>query len=96
MRVCFAEEWWTRKARARRGRRVWIVARPLIKTDRMRLIVLVGDVQASVRQPAQVGANSTGPIVVIDWSVSVLAVGGELRVFFAKERWTRKRVCEEE
>ena len=39
------------------------------ETDRMSLIVLAGDVQGSPRQPTRVGANSTGPIVVIDSSV---------------------------
>ena len=69
---------------------MWIVARLLIKTDRVSLIVLVDDVQGSRHQPAQVGANSTGPIVVIDSSVSVLALRGELRLWFVEERWTIK------
>ena len=44
----------------------------LLKTDRMSLIVLVCDMQVASRQPARVGANSTGPIVVIGATVSVL------------------------
>ena len=51
---------------------MWTLARLLIKTDRMRSIVLVVDAQVALLQPAQVGANSTGPIVVIDGTVSVL------------------------
>ena len=38
----------------------------------MSLIVLVDGVQGAVQQPTRVGANSTGPIVVIDGTVSVL------------------------
>ena len=68
----------------KRNESIWIVARLLMKTDRMSLIVLVGDAQVSHRQPARVGSNSTGPIVVIGASVSVLALRGELRVFFAE------------
>ena len=55
------------------------------KTDRMRLIVLVYDVQGSRTQPTRVGANSTGSIVVIDTSVSALVWREELRACFAKD-----------
>ena len=51
----------------------------------MRLIVLVDDVQRSLRQPTRVGSNSTGPIVVIGVSVSVLALRGELCLCLAKD-----------
>ena len=72
---------WTRKARSvERKKRDDCCEFVLTETHRKRSIVLVGDMQGSSRQPARVGANSTGPIVVIDSSVSVLALRGELHL----------------